>query len=67
MDQLDRAISTCKEMIALIQETIADDGDPDNEFEDEIKLLKAKLRTLLREKLNECLEDREILKRKRND
>jgi hypothetical protein len=67
MDQLDRAINTCKEMIALIQETIADDGDPDNEFEDEIKLLKAKLRTLLREKLNECLEDREILKRKRDD
>ena len=67
MDQLDRAISTCKEMITLIQETIADDGDPDHEFEDEIKSLKAKLRTLLREKLNECLEDREVLKRKRDD
>jgi len=67
MVQLDRAISTCKEMISLLQDMIKDEGDPDQEYEEEISTLRLQLRKLLKEKMNECLEDRSELKRKRND
>ena len=57
-EQLQNAILACKEMISIIQHSITMGNDENGIDAEELKYYQQKLRTLLRQQIDECLADR---------
>ena len=63
-DELDRAIQSTREMIALLVEMAETDDIVNGNVVQEISVYRKKLKDLLAEKIDDCLHNRAELKRK---